>query len=224
MNDIIHKRDDGYIVTGFFTPDYRPLAERFSANLWTRGVSHHLYAVCHDDWQRAILQKPGILLRAMNEYPDRMIALMDVDCQVRGDIGPWVKAQTTDVTLPARIRQGSRRHGKVLFSSRVMVVAPTKPARRLVSNWKALCLTAKAPLLGRLCDERELVGAMSSEHGASISFSSDDYAGLDVRNAPVTAMIVHTSEHAKRHDNALTSIGKYGQRIVDSLRGKGAPA
>lgn len=222
MSDIAFIRQSSYLVTGFFTPDYREIAKAFSENLKSFETPHYLYSVPDEEWQKAILMKPSIVLRARNDYPLRTLVLMDVDCKLRGDIGEWVEAQTTDIVLPARIRRGARRHGKVLFSSRVMVIAPTIAAGKLIAKWDAACMLAKAPPFGRLCDERELVGAIGTNHGATIAFTPDQFAGLDIHNAPSDAVIVHASEHAKRHDGLLTSVGKCGQRAFDAVRGKAA--
>lgn len=223
MTDIIFDRPESYLVTGFFTPDYRTLAERFSANLADRGIPHHLYAVDKAEWQRAILMKPAILREAMWDHPRRRIVLMDVDCNVQGDIGPWIDSLTADVTLPARIRvQGRGRHGKTLFSSRVLAVIPSERTSALIRAWELRCNAARKPIIGRLCDERELVGAIGSVHGASIAFTPDKFAGVDVRNAADDAVITHSSEHARRFDGAFTAIGKCGQALVDVVRGKRA--
>lgn len=218
MTDIVCVTPGDFIVIGFFTPDYRPLATALAGQLGS--TSHHFYAVPDEEWQRAILLKPTIVLHGMRDYPLRTLVLMDVDCQMRDDISEWIAGLTTDITLPARIRRGSRRHGRVLFSSRVMAIAPTEASKRLVLNWQALCNSAKAPLFSRLCDERELVGAIGSNHGATIAFTPDEYAGLDASNAPSGAKIVHVSEHAKRFDGVLTQAGKCGQRAFDAIRGK----
>lgn len=221
MTDIVFDRPESYLVTGFFTPDYRALAERFSANLADLGIPHHLYAVGKEQWQRAILVKPGVLREALWDHPNRRIVLMDVDCFLRGNIGHWVDSLTADVTLPARIRvRGRGRHGKALFSSRVVAVIPGQRTFDLLRAWDLRCGAARAPIFGRTCDERELVGAIGTAHGATIAFTPDDYAGLDARNAPASAVIVHASEHAKRFDGVLTTVGKCGQAFVDVARGK----
>lgn len=219
--DIVYERPGAYIAIGFFTPDYKPLADNFSRNLSSFEMPHHLYAVRQDEWQRAILMKPTIVLRALKDYPQRTIVLMDVDCKVCGTIDHEIlEMSRADITLPARMKRGARRHGRVLFSSRVMFIQQTAAAKKLIERWEALCSSAKAPLFGRLCDERELVGAIGASRETTISFSSDIIAGLDIRNAPQGAKIVHVSEHSKRHDGIVTQIGKIGQRTIDGLRRK----
>ncbi len=218
--DIAHKAlDDHYIVVGFFTPDYRPLAAAFARNLFAHSAPFHLYAVPGGAWDEIILEKPAIVERAMTDYPGRKIILMDVDCTLHGYLGNWAKDQTADVVLPARIRQGRRRHGRVLFSSRVILFAPTRPAAALAAAWGRRCAEADVPPFGRLCDERELVGAIGEAHGATLAFTEDAYAGLNARNAPPNAKITHESARAKT-DTWTTDLGKVGQRAFDVLRGK----
>ena len=79
-------RPTTHIVTGFFTPNYRPLAETFSANLVQFAIPHHLFAVQQSDWKSATLLKPRIITKARNLYEDKIIAFMDVDCIVRGPV------------------------------------------------------------------------------------------------------------------------------------------
>lgn len=83
------------IVVGFFTPDYAEAASAFSKNLIEHSVSHHLYARAKVDggWRAQIFQKPATLAVARRDYPDAVLAFMDVDCSIRGDISGIVETR-----------------------------------------------------------------------------------------------------------------------------------
>src|SRR5690349_7497314 len=73
------------VVIGWFTPDYRELASRFSVNLDHYELPYHLIAQpLRESWDTSL--KPAIVLRAMEMYPNKSIVLMDVDCKITGDI------------------------------------------------------------------------------------------------------------------------------------------
>src|SRR5262245_16514772 len=82
--------ESSWLAVGWFTPDYRPLAERFAANLSEHGAPFHLFArpKIAAGWNTA--QKPSVILDAMAQYPDKTLMLMDLDCVVHGDISPVV--------------------------------------------------------------------------------------------------------------------------------------
>ena len=89
---------DSYIVTGFFTSDYHPIARRFAGQLTRHAISHWLYSWSPEEWQKAILAKPLIVKRAMQGFPGRTIILMDIDCDVTGPIYPVLEC-ATDISL-----------------------------------------------------------------------------------------------------------------------------
>ncbi|SFV38123.1 hypothetical protein [Hyphomicrobium facile] len=59
MTDIIGGTNDSYVVIGFFTPDYRPLAARLADDLSKFDIPHHLYATTAAEWHAATLLKPA---------------------------------------------------------------------------------------------------------------------------------------------------------------------
>jgi hypothetical protein len=125
---------EDWLVTGWFTPDYRPVAEVFAGNLSHCGVPFHLFArsKLSPGWDTT--QKPSVVLDAMDAYPGRSIALLDVDCLVRGDPAPVTRIGNADVGIVAIARDVGKgetpRHWlQFETSSRVMVFHPTEGAR-----------------------------------------------------------------------------------------------
>src|SRR5262245_61610007 len=93
-----------WLVIGWFTPDYRPLAERFAANLAQLNVAFHLWAKPKIGEGWSSLRKPSIVLEAMDAYPRKTLILMDTDCIVNGDISP-VTAFAGDISLTLKTRR-----------------------------------------------------------------------------------------------------------------------
>jgi hypothetical protein len=128
-----------WLVIGWFTPDYRPLAEKFSANLAEHGAPFHLFAKpAGQGWNTR--RKPIVVLEAMDLYPGKTLVLMDVDCIVRGDISPAVKTVgDVGIVVTAQNAPKGRRARQhwVTFetSSRVVVFHPTHGARRFAQAW-----------------------------------------------------------------------------------------
>ena len=77
---ILQKADTtkAWLVFGWFTPDYRPLADKLAASLDEVGAPYHLFAEekSHGRWD--VRRKPSIVLDAMAAYPDKTLVLMDV--------------------------------------------------------------------------------------------------------------------------------------------------
>jgi hypothetical protein len=127
-----------WLVTGWFTPDYRPLAEKFATNLAEHGVPYHLWAMpSAGAWNTR--RKPSIVRETMNTYPGRTVVLMDVDCVVRGDIAPVVNTETDIgiIVIGRNMKKGSKfRHWIAAeCSSRIVVFRPTEGAREFVRRW-----------------------------------------------------------------------------------------
>jgi hypothetical protein len=89
-----------YIVAAWFTPDYRPWAERFRQSLIEHGAPYDLIEVERDrrGWEATTRMKPGIVLRFMDRHPDKVLILSDVDAEVRGDLAP-LAAIDADIAL-----------------------------------------------------------------------------------------------------------------------------
>lgn len=183
----------GWVVCGWFTPDYRPLAETLASQLAAHGAPHHILAAEKTgSWSRQILRKPNMVQRAMREHPNDVIVFMDVDCEVRGPLDDVVKTPA-DLTcsLFVKRRRGRQRND---LSSRVIVVRPTPGAHQLVNHWIQQCQEANsiAPEFG---DECALMVALSRCTSASWSAIDPRYAGRELPQAPKGAIIVHDSAH-----------------------------
>src|SRR5215468_761973 len=89
-DDLVGGQPGDWLAIGWFTPDYRPLAETFAAKLAEQGAPFHVFArpKVAAGWNTA--QKPDVVLHAMAMYPDKTLVLMDLDCCVHGDISPMV--------------------------------------------------------------------------------------------------------------------------------------
>lgn len=138
--DILSYGNADWLVVGWFTPDYRPVAERFAANLRQHGAPYHLYPV--DSFGSSFVErtrkKPEIVLKALGDYTGKTIVLMDVDSIVSGDIQP-VTEILGDVGVIMKARQEKLPRLSIAASSRVMVFRPTPDARRFAEAWKAMC-------------------------------------------------------------------------------------
>lgn len=139
-SDISSHSDGDWLVIGWFTPDYRPVAERFASNLRHYKAPCQLYAVepFGSSFVERTRKKPEIVLRALSDYPDKTVILMDVDSIVSGDIEP-VTEILGDVGVIMKARQEKPPRLSLAASSRIMVFRPTPDARRFAEAWKAMC-------------------------------------------------------------------------------------
>ena len=214
--DIFGGEPSTYLVVGWFTPNYRPLAERFAANLAEHGAPFHLFArpKVASGWNTA--QKPDVVLHAMGMYPDTTLVLMDLDCIVHGDISP-LAAVPGDVgitviarNIPGRVdrrwRVGEDRRWRhqiaVECSSRVVVFRPTSGACGFVLNWRQQVVNS---LVNH--DEHSMVWAYLHSAGVSFSYIDARFSGREVGQLP-GAIVEHESEHNKL--KALTRGGIQG--------------
>jgi hypothetical protein len=203
--DIIGGTPQDWLAIGWFTPDYRPLAERFAANLAEHGAPFHLFArpKVATGWNTA--QKPDVVLHAMGLYPDTTLVLMDLDCIVHGDISPVVDVPgDVGITviarnIPGRIdrrwRVGPDRRWRhqiaVECSSRVAVFKPTPGACAFALNWRQQVVNSVVNH-----DEHSMVWAFLHSAGVQFRYIDARYSGREVGQL-ADAVIVHDSEHAK---------------------------
>jgi hypothetical protein len=199
---IVHHVDDpawqNAIVTGFFTPDYFPLADAFSENLKRFGIPHILYNVPQKAWEQAILLKPQIVDLAMQDFPDRTIILMDIDCIIMAPIDP-VLAFNGDVSLFMGVRflrrfTQKRTSMRVLPSSRIIAWRPTPMAKVLLANWGRLCEEANSNEPDN-DDEQILMMAIGITAGVSVTIIDGRYSARDPHYARKDAVIIHDSAH-----------------------------
>lgn len=192
MTDIVHTVPlKSYIVTGFFTPDYRAIAARFSANLKEHGIPHHLYAVPAEEWWRAVMLKPEIVDRAATAYPGRTIILSDVDCIIRGPIDAILT--DADVALHVRVKL-SRRHSSWV-SSRFVAFHPTAKGREVLRVWLGLTTIEMASSKPRSNEEQLLLMALSRVGGHRLWMLPEAYAAHEIDEVGPEAVVVHQSVH-----------------------------
>ncbi|WP_414463384.1 hypothetical protein [Hyphomicrobium sp. DY-1] len=228
---ITHHVDDprwnDAIVTGFFTPDYEPLAIAFSQNLVAHGVPHMLYDVPASAWENAILLKPMIVSRAMSDNPGKTIILMDIDCVISGDIADAARFEgDMSLCLWARFKfnYGSNKSRlRVLPSSRIIAFKQTAPAKTLIENWSTLCAQYKRTSV-QTDDEQILMLALGVTDGLSINNIHKRFIARDPEYATPESVILHYSAHGKTM--ALTNAKRLKtlkRRLLTALLGRPYP-
>ena len=164
------------------------------------GAPYHLWAKAKLAGGWDTRRKPSVALEAMDAYPGKTLILMDVDCIVRGDIGP-VANVTGDVGLILKARQTRKgrawqKRVAVVLSSRVVVFRPTEGARAFAQEWAGLC--EKAHYAG---DETAMTWAYLRRPEVAFSYLDDRYRAWEVDgySTPQDAVIMHASAHDKAH-------------------------
>ncbi len=197
-----------WLVIGWFTPDYRPLAAKLAASLDAHGAPYHLFAKdkVHGGWD--VRRKPSIVLDAMAAYPDKTLILMDVDCIVSGDLTPATQI-SSDLAVSVKARQSPWQRGVILtLGSRVVVFRPTTAARSFAAEWMRLSEQAKVGT----STEVGMAWAYVLRPDVSYTHLDQRYAGREVGTGYDLDKVVvwHDSEHGKGRGlsirNALKSI------------------
>lgn len=192
-------RDDArdWIVIGWFTPDYRPLADKFAKNLCDYGIPHHLFAKekLAKGWDTK--QKASVVLEAMSAYPNKTIVLMDVDCLVTGDISPVTQIGLADVGISVKVRcPRMSRANRLTFTvgSRVAVFAPTDAARAFAEEWKHQC-----ELTNSKEDEAAMAWAYALRPEISYRQLDQRFAGheIGVPSRVMGIVVWHDAAHGK---------------------------
>jgi hypothetical protein len=195
--DLRWSTPEGWLVTGWFTPDYRPLAEAFAAQLAHHGAPYHIWAKPKlvAGWNTT--RKPSIVLDTLDAYPGRTVVLMDVDCLVRGDPSP-VADVAGDVGICAIARNmATRRNGfrhwlAFETSSRVIVFRPTDGARLFAERW-----AGKVAASSFSHDEWALSWTfLTSTPDVRFAYLPQPYSGREASLMP-DAVIAHDSAHEK---------------------------
>jgi hypothetical protein len=184
-----------WLVCGWFTPDYRPLAEAFAARLAKHGAPYHLWAKpALDGWNTS--RKPSVVMEALDAYPDTTVVLMDVDCIIQGDPRP-VAEVAGDVGIcviarDVRARRKIRHWLAVETSSRVIVFQPTDGARRFAKRWADEIARSNAHN-----DEHSLSWAYLRSPDVRFDYIAQAYSGREISMCP-DAVIAHDSAHERR--------------------------
>jgi hypothetical protein len=200
-----------WLVTGWFTPSYRPLAEKFAANLAENGAPFHLWAKpSAGTWNTR--RKPAVVLEAMDAYPDKTVILMDVDCLIRGDVAPLAEvAGDVGICAIARdVKKGDATKHWLAFetSSRVMVFRPTEAARRFAERWAEVIATSAVNH-----DEHSLSWAFLRSPDVRFDYLDQAYSGREVSLYP-DAVVAHDSAHEKQRRDDMSPVKRF-LRIVE---------
>lgn len=201
--DLIGGTVEGWLTIGWFTPDYRPLAEAFAQNLAWYGAPFHLFAKPSlAGWNTR--RKPSVVLEAMDAYPGKTVVLMDVDCVVRGAIAPVAEfAGDVGICAIARnVANGDKVRHWLAFetSSRVMVFRPTEGARTFAERWGA-----EIERSNDAHDEHSLSWAFLRSPDVRFSYMPQEYSGREISIMP-DAVIAHDSAHEKQKRRARGGI------------------
>jgi hypothetical protein len=128
-----------FIVFAWYTPDYRHWADKLVANLDARAIPHDIVEVpkLSGSWEANTMAKPVHLLDAMDRHPRKTIILLDVDCQVLGDLETPLAGIGGDVAF--YVRTSYRKNGGATFAAKsgTVIIRPTEGARRYVEAWIA---------------------------------------------------------------------------------------
>lgn len=186
-----------WLVVGWFTPDYRQLAEKLAANLDSQHAPHHLFAVeaFGSSFHERTRRKPEIVLRAMDMYPEKALILMDVDCVVLGDLTPLTQIDS-DVGIVLKARQARPPRVILSASSRVVVFRPTAGARRYGEAWLGECRSN-----AHLTHDDELCMLWAYLRNPLVTYSqiSPEFAGREIDLPKIgEPVILHSSENTRR--------------------------
>lgn len=217
-----------YIVTGFYTPNYSAIADSFRHNLNEHSIPHKLYPVemLGGTWQVQTLRKPEIALRALDEHPDRIVILMDVDCSVHGDLSPLLEPQCDVAVYPLR----NKRRGSLSASTRVVVLHQTLGARHLLTAWHQKCNNVIRPVLSQnisswkrhiaeASDETLLRRAIEENPEVVVASLPASYAGHSSRRS---ALVKHESAHDRFTwpDRMKSRIKRIRRGFVEQITGR----
>jgi hypothetical protein len=201
MHDIVSTSEfnagRNHVVVGWFTPDYRTLAERLADQLAAAGSPFHLYAWNKHPGGWDTSPKPTVVLHALDRYPARTVILMDVDCSVYGDLSP-LSGLPGDVGITIRARPQMRwgrpraRQVVVLASSRVVVFQPFAGAVTFAREWQRLCVTRNPSYRG---DEGAMVWAYLNCPWVSYYQIAPEFAAQGDPGRIPGAVIEHDSAH-----------------------------
>lgn len=229
---IIHTVDDpawkNAVVTGFFTPDYFPLADAFSQNLIQHGIPHTLYNVPSAAWAEAILLKPRIVKLAMEDHPESTVILMDIDCILSDTLAPAL-AFLGDLSLFMGVRfkkafGKKRTRLRVLPSSRIIAWKATAKSMELLDNWERLCALHLSDV-PNTDDEQLLMLAIGRTPSVAVNIIDGRYAAQDPQYALKDAIVIHHSAHNGMLERSFRYRFKaVKRRVISRMIGRPYPA
>jgi len=202
-SDLVNVTKAGdWIVCGWFTPDYRHWAEQLVGDLERLSIPYHFEAVAkaRGGWNVNTLQKANVVLRALKRYPGKRVILLDVDCNVQGDLSPLAQIDC-DIALYFRARRRKERWyswfrinqkaSPTLLQPRsgTMLFVPTKATGELLQRWSE---HSNAAQLGD-DDETALANAIGS--GSSLTIHCLETKWAAIVTEPNT-VVLHVSAHA----------------------------
>jgi len=198
-----------WLVSGWFTPDYRPLAAKLAANLDAQGAPYHLFAKEKHPRGWDATRKASVVLEAMDAHPGKTLVLMDVDCIVGGDLAPLTQFEG-DIAVAVKARPSPLWRGVVItLGSRVVAFRPTAKARSFVSEWHQLCGQSKTGSA-----EDAMAWAYVRRPDVSYILLDPRYEGREVDAGYNASDIViwHESAHEKGSGRSLKMTLKHIER------------
>jgi hypothetical protein len=190
-------RSKDYVICGFFTQDYRPLAEQLASTIKSPEPFHFFFREKRDaSWRDIVRWKPDIIAHAMHLYPNCSIILLDVDCIVRGELRPMTDFAGDISAYPTlrftRHPWPLRRRTILHISSRTMVFKPTARTKAFLEAWRQECKDPEGLYRKSGC---ELALRVALMRATGLAFCPMDarYSGREVDKAPADAVIVHSS-------------------------------
>jgi hypothetical protein len=204
-----------WLLVGWFTPNYRPLAQRFAADLEQHGTPFRLFAKpALGTWSTS--RKPSVVIEAMDLYPGKTIVLADVDCIIQGDVAPVadVAGDVGICVIAKNVVKGEtiRPWLSVETSSRVVVFKPTDGARTFAQRW-----AAEIERSSTKHDEHALSWAYLRSQDVRFEFIDQAYSGREISIYP-DAVIAHDSAHEKQRRDDMSVLKRVLRRIEKPFR------
>ncbi len=204
----------GYVVCGWYTPDYAHWLPPLKASLEKHGAPHDfaLASKAGPQWEANTMRKPREVAAALERHPDKVVIFLDVDCVVHGPLDELANVRGD---VAAYVRTKYRRNGGMRFGVRsgTLVFRPTRMARAFAANWVAAA--AEAPW-GDV-DQTPLAIAIGRTPGVTIEPLDLRYCTTDGDKGAANPIILHDS--ASRNVRKL----KPFTRMTGRLLGKFVP-
>jgi hypothetical protein len=219
VGDIVGVKEPGtqsWIVSGWFTPDYRWRAESLAGQLEVAGAPYHLFATQKiGAWGSETRRKPEFLRNACDLYQGKAVVLMDVDNIVLGPLdGIDDFAADVSFTLGVKIRRGELR---CMFGSQTVIVRPTCGGRRFVEAWSNECRKHDGT---QEVDEFALSVVMASNANEwTWTNLNPRYRGGEIEVAATEAVIAHKSAH--KEASTFMQLRARAQAVRRRLLGSG---